>query len=180
MRVSQNSEHIKGIELQNLHKNFITRISVNLVDGLCALYGSKLHLATYWVYNIKIQFRLIKAFVISQIKLVSTAALQENLYSKHFQALLLHFLQPFAIASVLGCLIAPGVNIDFLLRQTRQADVFCLMFKRCSCSLRFTSTLGQEGENRKARWKKKKESRKQKKSICKKEFLFNKFKSGSE
>lgn len=54
MRVSQNSEHIKGIELQNLHKNFITRISVNLVDGLCALCGSKLHLVTYWVYNIKI------------------------------------------------------------------------------------------------------------------------------
>lgn len=125
--------------------------------------GSKLHLATYWVCNIKIQLKLIKAFVITYIKLVSTAGLQESLYSKHFRALLLHFLQPFAIASVLGCLIAPGVNIDFLLRQTWQPDVFCLMFKSCSGSLRFTSTLGQEGENRKAGWKEKNNPGKKKK-----------------
>lgn len=67
---------------------------------------------------------LIKAFAMSWIKLASTAGLRENPHSCQFQALLLHFLRAFAIASMLGCLIAPGVHIDFLLRHTWQADVF--------------------------------------------------------
>lgn len=78
---------------------------------------------------------------------------------------------------MLGCLIAPGVDIDFLLRQIWQADVFCLMFKSYSGNLRFTPTLRGEGKNRKTRWKEKK---KPEKSICKKKLLFNKFKSVSE
>jgi len=56
---------------------------------------------------------------------------------------------------MLGYFIAPGVNIDFLLRQTWQANVFCLTFKSYLGSLRFISTLGGQGKNRKARWKEK-------------------------
>lgn len=56
------------------------------------------------------------------------------------------FLQGFAVACMLGCLIAPRVDIDFVLRQTWQADVFCLTFKSYSGSLRFASTW--EGRDR--------------------------------
>lgn len=62
------------------------------------------------------------------------------------------FLQAFAVACMLGCLIAARVDIDFLLRQTLQADVFCLTFKSYSGSLKFASTLGRKGQNRGAGW----------------------------
>lgn len=83
--------------------------------------------------------------------------------------MLLHFfLQAFALASMLGCLIAPGVGIDFLLRRTWRADVFYLTFKSYSGSLRFASTLGGKGKNTKAKW----EEENSEKNNGKNKFLF--------